>query len=242
MYVISKKSSLRRIFQKKNMQAVILAGGKGTRLGALTMDMPKPMVIINGKPFLEHLILNLRKNEICDILICTGYMSGKIEDYFNDGSGFGIEIKYSIERELLGTGGALKNAEKFLKEYFVLLNGDTYLPIDYKDLMGNFKAQGRLGMSVVRNAELKNGNMSISNNLVTRYDKKAGNMDFTDAGVQAFRKGVLRFIPQGTAVSLEEDIFPRLIKKKQLAAYVTKISFHDMGTMEGLILLKRILK
>ena len=103
------------------MQVVILAGGLGIRLRLLTQSLPKPMVLIKGKPFLEYQLEMLKKNGFEDFILCTGYLGEKIEEYFDNGEKMGIHIKYSKENTPLGTGGALKNAQKLLENEFVLI-------------------------------------------------------------------------------------------------------------------------
>ena len=224
------------------MQAVILVGGRGTRLGALTKNKPKPMLIVNKKPFLEHLLVRLRSSGIKNILLCIGYLGHKIKDYFKDGSWLGLNIDYSIEHSLLGTGGALKKAETFLNQDFILMNGDTYLPIDYRELLQYFKDQNKLGVVVVYSNKNKNGNIRVEKVLVTKYDKKSKNLEFTDAGVQVFKKDILRLIPSNKFISLEEEIFPKLVKSRQLAAYTTRQEFFDIGTHKGLRAIQKVLK
>ena len=117
------------------MQAVILAGGLGTRLGKLTRAMPKVMIPFHGRPFLYYVIKLLESRGIKDIVICAGYLGEQVGDFFGDGHEMGVNIKYSEEGEkLLGTGGALRRARDMLDSYFLVLNGDTYLPIDYHDV------------------------------------------------------------------------------------------------------------
>src|SRR3989338_1997571 len=113
------------------MQTVILAGGRGTRLSPITNMIPKPMVTVKDKPFLEYLLLMLKRNSLEKILLCVGYLGEKIEVYFGDGRRLGMEIKYSYEKEPLGTAGGLKLAENLLEEEFLVLYGDSYLDIDY---------------------------------------------------------------------------------------------------------------
>src|SRR3989338_4163835 len=115
------------------MQAVVLCGGLGTRLRPLTEKVPKPMVELNGKPFLEHLVLFLKKQGFSEFLFLSSYHHEKIESHFGNGKKFGVNIAYSVEEKLLGTGGALLNAEQKLGEEFLLVNGDTFLPINFRE-------------------------------------------------------------------------------------------------------------
>ncbi|MBI2646935.1 NTP transferase domain-containing protein [Candidatus Woesearchaeota archaeon] len=214
------------------MQAVILAGGLGTRLRPLTNKIPKPMIEINGKPFLEYLILYLRNQSLRNILILTGYMSEKVISYFKDGSLFDVKIKYSNEKKLLGTGGALKNAQRYLNKEFVLLNGDTFIPLNYHELIDYYKKINKNIIVVNRNKKYQ-GNIMLKNRFVVKYDKVNKNLSCTDCGVQIFRKDIIKLIPKNKYVSLENEIFPLLINKKDLIAFETKENFFDLGTFEG---------
>ena len=204
------------------IQAVILAGGRGTRLRPFTINTPKSMVLINGKPFLHHLLDYIKKFNFKDILICGGYLSKPIIDYFGDGKKFGFNIKYSIEkRKLLGTGGALKNAKSYLSEKFLLLNGDTYLPINYLDFINFALKRNVLGTIVV--------------------DKKNKSKS-THAGIGLYKKSIIKFIPNNKKFSLEKELFPVLLKKNQLKTYVTNKKFYDIGTPYRLKIIKNLLK
>ena len=123
------------------MIALILAGGIGERLRPITNNIPKPMVPVNGKSFLQYHIEELKRAGIKDIVLCTGYLSNKIQEYFGDGSKFDVKIKYSIEKKPLGTAGAIKNAEKYVNNTFLVLNGDSYLKIDYNKLINFHKSK-----------------------------------------------------------------------------------------------------
>ena len=217
------------------MQAVILAGGIGTRLRPLTYSIPKPMVEINGKPFLEYLIIYLKSQNLKNILICTGYMSEKISSYFKDGSAFGVNIQFSREESPIGTGGALKNAEMFLNDKFILLNGDTFIPLDYNELISYYKKSAPKNIIVVNKNKKSQGNIMINDDkLIMEYDKTKKRYGYNDCGVQIFGKNILKFIPKNKNVSLENEIFPLLIKRKKLIAFETKTDFFDLGTFDGM--------
>ncbi len=114
------------------MQAVLLAGGLGTRLKSVVKDRPKPMALIEEKPFLGYVVRELSRQKIHEIVFAVGYKGSMVEDYFGDGSAFGVKVSYAYEEELLGTAGAIKNAGKLLKEdRFFVLNGDTFYQVDY---------------------------------------------------------------------------------------------------------------
>jgi len=225
------------------MQVVILAGGLGTRLRPLTYSIPKPMVEINGKPFLEYLIMYLKSQNLKNILICTGYMSEKITSYFKDGSAFGVNIRFSNEKSPIGTGGALKNAEMFLNGDFILLNGDTFIPLNYKHIIGYYRNHGSKNVIVINKNKKCHGNIMINKDkIVTEYNKKEKNFAYNDCGVQIFKKEIIKFIPKNKKVSLENEIFPLLIRKKELIAFETKSDFVDLGTFDGMNKFKTAVK
>lgn len=223
------------------LKAVILAGGRGLRLKPLTDTIPKPMVEIKGKPFLQYQLELLKKNKVLDILICVGYLKEKIIDYFSDGSKFGVRIEYSAEKTFLGTGGALKIAEKQLDKDFILLYGDSYLPIDYIALADTWSGmQGAYAGMVVcydnKDTIAKNNIYLDHKNIVKRYDKRnpGAEMNYVEAGVVTMNREVLRLVSGGKAVSLEEEIFPTLIKDRKLKGYPTNQRYYDIGSMQGL--------
>ncbi|MBT0858551.1 nucleotidyltransferase family protein [Campylobacter coli] len=115
------------------MQAIVLAGGLGTRLRSVVQDLPKPMAPINGKPFLAFVLEYLKKQGIAEIILSVSYKHELIQEYFKD-EFHGVKIHYNIEKELLGTGGAIKDTLKFVKNEAYVLNGDTLFNIDLKKL------------------------------------------------------------------------------------------------------------
>ncbi len=227
------------------MQAVILAGGLGTRLWPLTKEVPKPMVPVAGKPYLERQLQLLAVQGIRDIVLLTGYLGEQIEQYFADGSGLGLSVRYSRERQSVGTGGALRDARALLDENFLVIYGDSYLPIDYACVLSGLRSPGlvvvfrdRMGITNVP------PNIALdADGMVTRYDKIARNdsdLRYIEAGVLALRREVLDLIPGEGTVSLEQQIFPVLIARRQLAGYVTTQRFYDIGTPERLRVIEEL--
>ncbi len=227
------------------MQVVILAGGLGTRLRPLTEKVPKPMVLIKGKPFLEYQLEMLKKHGFYDVVLCTGYLGEKIEEYFGNGENMGMHIKYSKEHEPLGTGGALQNAKKLLENEFVLAYGDTFLPMDYKRLVADFNKSKKLAMTVAfnNNPKIVLNNMEVSEvGEVLKYDKKnEGLANYVEAGVHVLKKDVLTHVPENSVFSLEEELLPILIEKKELHAHVTDKRFYDIGTFDRLKIFNQVL-
>ena len=230
------------------MQAVILCGGKGTRLRPLTYKIPKPMAPVKDKPFLLYQVEFLKKQGIKNFVFCTGYKWRHIFDYFGDGSKFGINISYSNEKKQLGTGGALRLALPLLEEDFLAVYGDSFIDIDYSDFYKKAKSTKKDMVILAYSNKLKTG---VKNNLllgkkgeVLDYDKKNPNpkMSHVDAGVLYIRKKILEKIPKNKAVSLEENIFKKLINLSELSSVATKKRFYDIGTFERLSVFKEIAK
>ncbi len=216
-----------------------MAGGLGTRLRPLTERIPKAMVPVNGKPFLLHLLELLRDYGIKDIVLCIGYLGEQIKDYLNDGKDLGLNIKYSEEQGLLlGTGGALKQAQNLLDDYFLVINGDTYLPVDYGEIYNIFLKRNRKALMVVydnqENTGVKNNVAIDSNLMVIKYDKETLDSDLThvEAGVLVLERDALDMMNEEFPVSLEKGLYTALIQQRELAAYVTNQRFYDIGTPE----------
>ncbi|MFC1570893.1 sugar phosphate nucleotidyltransferase, partial [Candidatus Omnitrophota bacterium] len=163
-----------------------------------------------------------------------------------DGSQLGMNIQYSYEEEPLGTGGALKNAAEKLDEEFLLLNGDTYLEADYCKIIKAFQKERGSGIIAVygnKDGIAPNNIVVGSSNLVIEYDKKdAGGKTHLDAGVAVYKKDVIGLVHEGKVCSLEEEIFPELIKDGKLFAFPVEQRFYDMGSIEGLQLLEEVLR
>lgn len=229
------------------MQAVILAGGLGTRLLPLTEAIPKPMVQVRGVPYLEHQLRLLAEQDIRNVLLLTGYLGEQIESYFGDGAGLGLHLDYSREASPVGTGGALRDAQYKLEHAFLVIYGDSYLPIQYGHAFDRLMGTDAEGVVVVYDNALED--TSVKNNIdldangrVSRYEKDSPDpLGYVEAGVLALRRSVVDLMPERGSVSLEKEIFPRLIERRQLAALVTRQRFYDIGTPERLRLIEAVL-
>jgi len=215
------------------MQAVILAGGLGTRLGALAQDLPKPMVDVGGKPFLEHMICMLARQGIRDIVLLTGHRAEVIERHFGDGTAFFAQIRYSREPQPLGTGGALLLARDLLAPQFLLLFGDVLRRIDYAAFCarhgGNCLAvypYDTAGMTTIAC-----GNVDLGRNgRVACYRKgdAAAALPYVDAGFGVFTQAAVDLLPAG-ASSFETEVYDRLARQDRLDAEVLDRNFFDIG-------------
>ena len=221
------------------MQCVILAGGLATRLGPLTEKVPKSMIAIKGKPFLEYQIDLLKKNDVDDIVLCIGHLGDQIENYFGNGGRLGVNIKYSYETaHLLGTGGAIRNALDLLDDAFFVLYGDSYLDISYKNVFDCFLQKGYPALLVVyRNSnKWDRSNVVLKGDLVVLYDKErqTADMEYIDYGLSVLSKSlVCEEIPQGMVFDLAQ-LYERLSLRGLLLGYQATNRFYETGSRQGL--------
>lgn len=223
-------------------QAVILAGGEGTRLRPLTREVPKPMVLVNNRPFLEYLIDMLKENGISEVVLLLGYLPEKVTRYFSDGSNFGVNIRYSIGDVSFKTGTRLKNAEHMLDDVFLLMYCDNYWPLNLKRLLKFFKEHKTLASTTVYTNKDGKGEYGAENNIyvdddgyVLKYDKgrKDKDLNGVDIGFFVVSKKVLELMPNHD-FSFEEEILPLLVDKRQLSGYRTEHRYHYISTLESL--------
>jgi NDP-sugar pyrophosphorylase family protein len=230
------------------MQAVILAGGLGTRLGEITRAIPKPMVSVAGRPYLEHQLRELARQGITEVVLLTGYLGEQIEDFFGDGQRLGLRLRYNREAAPQGTGGALRDAAALLADEFLLIYGDSYLPIDYPAVLRGLEESGALGVAVVydnREDTTVRNNIAVGpDGFVSRYAKGGEGPDlrYVEAGVLAFRRDVISRLPPSGPASLEVDMYPRLVADRALVAFVTAQRFYDIGTPERLAAIEQVLR
>ena len=217
---------------------VIFCGGLATRLGDLAKDTPKSMIKIEGKPFLEYQIEMLKKQSIKDIVLCVGYLSEKIIEYFGDGKKFGVNIRYSHDDEKpLGPIGALKNAEPLLDDVFFIMYGDSYLFVDFKKVYSYFLECEDLALMVAyKNFDKYDAsNLVIKNGRIVACGKenKTKDMIYIDYGTSILRKKVLEIVPKYTPYSTER-FFSELVKKRELMAFETEERFYHIGNLKSL--------
>jgi len=230
----------------KVKQAVILAGGIGTRLRPLTYKIPKPMIKLNNRPFLEYLIDLLKENEIKEIILLLGYLPDKIKEYFGDGSNFGIKIRYSVGDVSFETGKRIKNAQELLDDNFLLMYCDNYLPLNLKKLVEYHDNHNVLAtVTIYTNKDnFTKSNMKVNDKgYVILYDKgrQERNLSGVDIGFFIVNKKVLELMPD-TNFSFEKEILPELIKKKQLAGYLTDHRYYSIGNLERLPVTEKFLQ
>ncbi len=222
-----------------NAQALVLAGGLGTRLGDITKDVPKPMVSIGGKPFLEYLLEHLADYGIRDFVICVGYLADVIQEHFEDGHDFGWKIRYSVEKELLGTGGAIQKAAPMLIDNFFVISGDNYLEVDFRKLMALFEHRKATGVLSCWTNEppvfRKNVRFDpITSKILDYHFSDATDKNLVDVGVKIFSQKLFDYFPDKEKFSLEIDVLPEIAKAGQLFGLQVANPPYDVGTIEGL--------
>lgn len=216
------------------MQAVLLAGGLGTRLQSVVNDRPKPMALIQEKPFMEYVIHELGKHGITDIIFAVGYKGSMVEEYFGDGSKLNIKVSYAYEEELLGTAGAIKNAGKLVSEdRFFVLNADTFYQIDYSRIM-KLQSEKNLDMALVLRKVpdvSRYGEALLENQMLTAFNEKTTQTrpGTINGGIYLMKRELLDEIPDGK-VSLENEMIPKWLKEeKRLGGMVNDGYFIDIG-------------
>lgn len=220
------------------MQAVVLAGGLGTRLRPLTHQIPKSLVPVCGRPFIEYQLEYMRNHGVDDVVICVGHLGHLIEQHFGDGRAFGLRMRYGYERDrLLGTAGAVKNVEAMLSDAFFVVYGDSYAVVDFPRVMEHFVKHDRLGLMVVfKNANRwDRSNVIINGTHVRVYskDQAVSGMVYIDFGVSLFRRAAFAAVPAGEPADLSA-VYHTLIEREQLLAYETFQRFYEIGSPEGL--------
>jgi D-glycero-D-manno-heptose 1,7-bisphosphate phosphatase len=216
---------------------LILAGGRGTRLGERTNETPKPLLPVGGAPFLQHLIWNLRRHGVGRIVVSTGYLAHRFKEVLGDGRELGVEITYCQERDPLGTGGALKWAAELLEEVFYVLNGDTLFDVNYLDMPLHLRRREDTGFVALRrvNNAARYGTIDVKGDRIVAFREKDvyTGAALVNAGVYLFRKEILRGLPDGPS-SLEQDLLPRLADRGELTGAEYQGYFLDIGLPETL--------
>lgn len=219
------------------MQAILLAGGLGTRLRSVVSDRPKPMALIQDKPFMEYVIQELKKQGIDEIIFAVGYKGSMVEEYFGDGSRFEITASYAYEEELLGTAGAIKNAARFMTggQVFVL-NADTFYRIDYSRFP-KLCEEKQLDMALVLREVpdiTRYGEATLIDGILTGFNEKSAEKrpGTINGGIYLLSKDLIQDIPVGK-VSLENEMIPKWMKEgRRLGGFVNDGYFIDIGVPE----------
>jgi len=220
------------------MQAIILAGGFGTRLQSVVKDIPKPMANIGELPFLAYLFTYLKNYNITDIVLSVGYLHKKITDYFGNYY-LGINIKYAIEKESLGTGGAIVNSLQFIDQNqpVIVLNGDTFLQIDYQKLVSFYDKSNSDLTIVLRNVEdsSRYGSVEIDDkNLIVNFIEKniQQKSGYINGGIYILNPKIFSNYNLAKKFSFEQDFLCEHTASIKPSGFVSKDYFIDIGIPE----------
>ena len=211
------------------MKALILAGGRGKRLRPLTDKIPKSLIPINKKPLIQYTIKYLKKFGINEIIICSGYKSKQIQNFLKKKKNFGCKIEYSVEKNPLGTAGAIRNAIKNLSdESFLVINGDIITNIDLKKIL---KKPNTIAANELKT---KFGTMEIKNNKILKFNEKTDVQNvWMNPGLYHLSTDILKILPRKG--SLEAEIFPKLAKNKSLHTVKFKnVLWHSIDSFKDI--------
>jgi mannose-1-phosphate guanylyltransferase len=220
-----------------DVRVAVLCGGFGTRLGSLTLNLPKPMVSVAGRPYLEFVLESFADRGLRRFVLLTGYRHDVIEGHFGDGSTLGVSIDYSREAEPLGTGGALRDARPLLGERFLLTFGDVLRRFDYDRFV---REHPDYCLAVY--PRMTSGNTAVAGSHVARFDKRAPELPYVDAGFSIMRTESLDLLPAKGACSFEEIVYGTLAERGKLECEIVDHDFCDIGTPEELARTRAILE
>jgi NDP-sugar pyrophosphorylase family protein len=224
------------------MQAVILIGGKGTRLRPFTIDTPKPLLPVLNRPFLHYQFEILRAHGVREVILCTAYQAATFQKSLGVGRSLGLRLRYVLERNPLGTGGALKNAQALLskKGPCLVLNGDVLNTLDISAFLRFHRRQAAevtIALTRVKDPTLYGLVKTDAGGRIMEFLEKPSwdeiEANTVNAGAYLFEPGAFSSIPSGVPFSLERQLFPHLVSNKhRVFGYVTTGYWIDIGTVE----------
>jgi MurNAc alpha-1-phosphate uridylyltransferase len=229
------------------VQAVVLAGGFATRMHPRTLTVPKSMLEVAGRPFIEWQLERLAEAGLLDVVMCIAHLGESIRAHVGDGARFGVRVEWSEEGpKLLGTAGALRSALPLLAPTFLVTYGDSYLPFDYSEPLRTLDAHRDCDgvMAVYKNAgKWEPSNVLTDDAWVLRYEKGCQDptLDHIDYGATALRRDVIAALPSGEPRGLDR-LQHELAERKRLRACVARDRFFEIGSPEGLAALELHLK
>ena len=229
-------------FISPRIKAVILAGGRGERLRPLTDTIPKPMIEIADKPLLEHQINVLKRCGITEIVLCGSYLVERIKEYFGDGSNFGVDIHYPSEPQRLGSGGAIKNADHFLRgsDRFIIINGDKMIggKFDFNEMLNFDRLKKGFATVLVRETDhpVDSDILKMEGDKITGFvGREQSTYKISNSGVIIAGPALLDRIPHGIS-SVEKDVIFSLLKEEKVYGFMMPEGWYtkDIGTPERL--------
>lgn len=224
----------------KVTKAIIMVGGKGTRLRPYTYEMPKVLLPIQGKPMLLHVIEMLKSHGVVDIVLAIRYKGEQIKEYFGDGSRFGVKIRYVKETKPLGTAGPLRLAKKYLDDTFFLVWGDILSDVDLSDFMHfhkNNEGLATIALTTVDDVS-RYGVASLKGSQIIGFVEKPKKEDapsnLINSGLALLEPEIIeKYVPKKGAAMVETDVYPKLAKEGKLYGYPFEGQWLDTGTHEA---------
>jgi NDP-sugar pyrophosphorylase family protein len=221
-----------------DVPVALLAGGLATRLRPITATVPKVLVEVAGRPFIDHQLALLHENGIRNVVLCLGHLGEQVEQHLGDGSAQGMEVRYSHDGDrLLGTGGALRRAAPLLGDLFWVMYGDSYMDVEYPAILADFLRRDALGlMTVIANGDRwDRSNAVFRDGRLVRYDKRnpTPDMAFIDYGVALLRRSALDRIPPDQPFDLA-DLYHELVEQGRMVGYEVARRFYEIGSPDGL--------
>jgi mannose-1-phosphate guanylyltransferase/phosphomannomutase len=222
------------------MKAVIMAGGKGTRLRPLTSNQPKPMISIVNKPCMEHIVELLGRHGFEEVVVTLEYMPEVIQGYFGDGSEWGMKIEYSVEEEPLGTAGSVKYVEDRLGERFVIVSGDALTNVNLSEALSFHEEREAEATLVLKKVDDPSefGIVTVEEDgRITDFMEKPDEEEVfsytANTGIYILEPSVLDDIPEGQEYDWADDQFPKMLEEgRSLYGYVTEAYWEDIGNIE----------
>ena len=216
----------------------ILAGGRATRLGSLTADLPKALIPVAGCPFVDHQLALLQRNGFRRVVFCVGHLGDQIEAHVGDGSHHGLEVTYAYDGDrLLGTGGAVRQALPLLGALCYVVYGDAYLDIDYAAVLDHFLGRPEPALMTVfhNGGRWDTSNVHFYDGRVVRYDKRRPDpeMTYIDYGASVYRTEALDRMPPDAVYDLG-DLTHELAADGLLAGYEVTQRFYEVGSVAGI--------
>ncbi len=212
------------------MKAFILAGGEGTRLRPYTYNVPKPMLMLGGKPILQYVIENVRRAGIKDMVLTVGYKHEQVTSYFGDGSRFGVKIEYSVEKEKMNTAGSILHFKGTVRETFAVVMGDHLTDLDMADMLRSHKKSGAIATIALyhKKQSLEYGVADLKDGTVVGFREKPMLEHFYNTAIYIFEPEIFDYIK--AKEDFAKDVFPRLLSSgKNINGYVFEGVWYDIG-------------
>lgn len=234
---------------KSRRVGLILAGGRGTRLSRILHGTPKPLAIVNSRPFIEWIIRYLRKQKILEIVLSAGYLSEQIVDYSKNFSLDNVSISHLVEDEPLGTGGAIRNAILHLEckyDTVIVTNGDSLALIDLNNFLEQFESDacevGIVATKVDDASRFGSLIIGVDGELLS-FQEKYSSSGIINAGIYFIKPSAIKYFPNSIPLSLETDVFPALLSMGlKIKVYQSYTDFIDIGTESSFMMSESFIK